>query len=649
MNQIWPADSADSHPARLKALVRVWPQQAAVELAALTLERDVPRERYGSVLCLFALTAGDEAWSSFSNIAGEEWALQGSAVRAALRAVSDAEDEAALQALSMIGLSSVYRPARLLISGLRACYRGEDDKALLALEPLGKDPVLGPVARALGLPCAVSTGKAALVSSWGALSNNEALCKRLSTPRQEEIVAFVRAADAMGSGKYNGAIAGLARVVSDSGSAFAEAVRRDAVGQVLADADDPGRLLNRYMSSLPRPRDPFEIIMTTNAVADATLRSGAVHIAEQHEIADLWLTQGIMAMDGYRTLGDKKKARVAAFSLHRSVSLGRNSLSSTAWLKERVDAFRIILSTQPADVRLLLKKAQGSEDSNVFCLRSAVEFDPNHLPYRRDLAELLETLKRKNEALAVVEAALVDFPDNVELLELAAKKARKRQSLSKALKYVERAISLEPMRRELRRQQVVLMCAGAAKTTGAKAREKTVGILEEAARLPGLDAAARCLPVTLLLTRLATEGKKENLEVLRRRGLDAGCNPWALSLCEKIWCSRAEVSSSRGKRKSEGPLLEGWRPTEAASDSDLREMESLLSFLGTEAFFVGKVPRSAQELLGTALSQAFSSVNDKELLERISKDALGDSKCRLGVGERGCSLDPKSPYFIHMR
>ena len=503
-------------PKRLLWLVEHWESQAEREL------REIAPDRVEALLTetlgAFVLSAPHKVWSVIQGL-DLPVVHEAKRVRAASEAIAQGDDEEALEALKGISVRSPFRDHRLFLRGLSAFYNHRDDEARRCFERLaGGD---GPLARASRLflsrvaPEAqepdADTVEALAAHPIGQAAQLQQL-QRLVAANQ--LNTALRKASKLAKGGDAVLKTGLFRDLATLLIRQAQAPVDDVIRRVTrAVGDDPGDPSGDRLKALC-----YEINCPCEECSLTAIDAWGRYGHRLRDKADKAAVKGRIGELYMKMARSEEEASVSPFALF---GRGRRRVSE-CW-EFAIEELREAVALRPQDLELWTK------------LLEALKQDGDDLEHGRTLEEMVKL-----------------FPESPQVWLQAARAASERSSYHKARRYIQRAIDLEPMGRDLRDQELMILLGMARKYVRQGRLDRARESYQEACQVPYCHDAMRLKARAEVMVLEDLYGDEQEALAWRQRALEDAPRPWEWS-CRVVIGREHLTPSRRGRPNTKAP------------------------------------------------------------------------------------------------
>ena len=497
-------------------------RRAALESMPRVRAADAARLRECAAVLALAAATHEPA-----SAAGEIWAEQSNAARAALNAwVLGSASEELDSLLGRIPLRSPFAPLRLILKALiTASGNAEKGRALLAMIP-ADSMFAGPRAAAE----AVLADRRELAECWPGLR-----------PTQQQFVSHIR-------GLPQGSAALLSQLLDAErrgpSSLFNFLIRRPSP---FPEADIRAACLN-LLPAVPDRLHEFQRRFGALSALDYNriLALAAEANNDWEEVAHHWWL-AIAALDRE----DGSDARLGQAAVYRHLA-GLARRHPDTWDDERIPE---------------------QDDPVAAYLTLSVEADPDFLPATLQLLERYRTEGDLPNWQRAAETAAERFPTNAAVLIQAVDAAVARTAYKQAVVFARQVLQVDPINQPVRQRMIELQLAYARRQMRSGRAELAGRALDEAAEWERPDKPSGALRIGRALVRAATDPDFDSGAVLRAAVEQAGGNAVA-------WFNVMIEASLMGVPEQRLQALQADLLAAQSSEPDRATILALINLLG---------------------------------------------------------------------
>lgn len=384
-------------------------------------------------------------------------------IRAALESIAEGGYDAALESVRAIGMRSIFAAWKWLIKGMCAFYGGQDEKAVAAFGKIAPETT----------PARAAAPYLKLLQST-ALDDADAKDSRLM--EQMGIVAGYGAdADVLARAEYLWRVnrhrdshAHLRKYLDDFPTLDRGLARTLTELYYNACFEMPPSAGDKYIAYLKRSasgngrRNDVEHLWTQRTLALFCMKTDAY----DWDIVDQW--EHFLKLNDRLVNGDARGARSLVFSRLGDL------------FAVEADAFDPFLFFKRHTKGPTLRNSKLARQ----CYEQSVAADPENLKPQLSLAAFLEKIRDESGLNKLLDRLIRQFPDNKDALAKAGIRCTRRNAFIKAMKYLERALALDPTDRKLREEFIIAAITAARryvkKNNADKARKLLPQVLEKA-------------------------------------------------------------------------------------------------------------------------------------------------------------------------
>ena len=278
----------------------------------------------------------------------------------------------------------------------------------------------------------------------------------------------------------------------------------------------------------------------------------------------------------------------------------------------------------------------------------AVTADPGSRENWFTLVDITERLEDAKGLWHILENMLEYFPDDAEVLARCAEEAGKRGSTDKALKFIHRAVEIEPLNRSHRRREANLFLVKAGKYVRKEAYKKALETYESARSVSHLDKPTRLRISGELAAFYELLDSPEDIRREKNRILLSIPKPW-------LWTAYFVLGRVRIQRQSKRKPLSGFSIydfIDARADILPEELMELTDLVSVDSADDRAGRQELMMLFRTAMSRGVSFIEKEDDFQRLIRTALdlrlNGEESLLASAERADELYPGRPLFVYV-
>lgn len=458
-------------------------------------------------------------------------------IYSAIEDIGRKDFDAALAQIKSIGLRSLFSGWKLYIKGVCAYYRHEDEKALAAFSRLPPGTV--PEKASWPFRTMMEGPQALSGTSLPSAHIHRGVCLLMGETEAAETMA--RAEYLWQVGRYRDSFKHVRNNLAEFPT------QTPGIGHALtsfyygAFMQLPYAKAESYLKFIVKTAvqkkggDSFEKFKASQAMALWLEKE----VEWDEDILDVWEE----ALSHYKALTKNGNHAEAMIYVH---------LGDIFSVEEPDDGPFGLFGFGPRKKRMVLRNADVAKE----CYQKALKADPDYRKAHLALLSLYEKTDNKSGINQALDRIIKCFPDEKDALHKAGMRCMERNSLIKGMKYLEQALSLDPIDRRLR-ASFITICIKAAHSYVSKDKfEKFTQMLQKAEAKSGRTSDDFLIGLSYLYARWASmlhlfKGKGKDADQMLEKALATGRDP--LKLHYFTWfigrCYDVPAKSLRKSRK----------------------------------------------------------------------------------------------------
>ncbi len=622
LGQLWPRQTEQFPVERMQWLMEHWQTQAQREWREF--EPSVwESPSYLRFLREKILAFTTEEWRQLQTY-GTPFLNEGQRLRDAFALLEQGQEDEARAQLKYIGLRSPFRTVRMFLRGLGAYYARRDNEALQAFEKLPMESVYARMVQPL-LPFLQGETPSSVHTKTNPSMSQEAETSLdiLALWGETEFVGSLQLEQCLQlftKQKLNQALSQLRRLWPSLNDRLQRIIYQELPGTLQATGIKKEILLQRLFKTIPPdPQDPKQYRL------QALLAEEEQKLTKAIECWELWFASwkrgDFLWPTPNRSLSEALYHHHIGI-LFRHLAEASEEEYEYGWYSQR---------TSP---QAYWKRAKQK-------LEAAIELEPTLERSWITLWNVTIDLEDSKEADRILERALKVLPDNCEFLAAAADACYERKAYDKGLRYVRRALKVNPLNKELHILQDKFLIQ--------KARKKYhQGKADDALKLYREASDSSHIPTPLKIQHAAEQTMFHLLQKQPEQAAESWQDtedlPWMAR--GYFWQAGHLLTHKKKKQKQKIPAL-SLAETVPSSPPTEEEIRALLDLYENDQFpyTEQRFWRGQLALMQQAFTQApqhLSKHDDFEIAEHI----LSDPMAKLKILELAQQSFPNCDHFV---